>query len=102
MIRRPPRSTLFPYTTLFRSNGGKNADDGDDNHQFNKRKTLPTFPPPILLPSHDAASPPNPLELKRMLLSVRHFSLLTIDCSRRTGVPARTSALSNLNFRLGI
>src|SRR5437763_7235119 len=25
MIRRPPRSTLFPYTTLFRSAGG----DGD-------------------------------------------------------------------------
>src|SRR3712207_7551343 len=23
MIRRPPRSTLFPYTTLFRSFGGK-------------------------------------------------------------------------------
>src|SRR2546422_8609209 len=23
MIRRPPRSTLFPYTTLFRSNGPK-------------------------------------------------------------------------------
>src|SRR2546429_4558823 len=23
MIRRPPRSTLFPYTTLFRSLGGK-------------------------------------------------------------------------------
>src|SRR5476651_2849566 len=33
MIRRPPRSTLFPYTTLFRSqrsytgdNGGRNTD----------------------------------------------------------------------------
>src|SRR5260221_1620581 len=25
MIRRPPRSTLFPYTTLFRSALGKNA-----------------------------------------------------------------------------
>src|SRR2546422_4663784 len=24
MIRRPPRSTLFPYTTLFRSDQGKN------------------------------------------------------------------------------
>src|SRR2546430_11440119 len=24
MIRRPPRSTLFPYTTLFRSKGEKN------------------------------------------------------------------------------
>src|SRR2546422_5283395 len=23
MIRRPPRSTLFPYTTLFRSTGGR-------------------------------------------------------------------------------
>src|SRR2546425_8908196 len=27
MIRRPPRSTLFPYTTLFRS-GFQCADDG--------------------------------------------------------------------------
>src|SRR5256886_11280896 len=25
MIRRPPRSTLFPYTTLFRSDGGDAA-----------------------------------------------------------------------------
>src|SRR2546430_10565531 len=25
MIRRPPRSTLFPYTTLFRSHGGAGA-----------------------------------------------------------------------------
>src|SRR2546426_8365781 len=26
MIRRPPRSTLFPYTTLFRSRAGAAAD----------------------------------------------------------------------------
>src|SRR3712207_7207852 len=26
MIRRPPRSTLFPYTTLFRSSGDPAAD----------------------------------------------------------------------------
>src|SRR3712207_7813775 len=26
MIRRPPRSTLFPYTTLFRSGAGRGAD----------------------------------------------------------------------------
>src|SRR2546421_9473087 len=25
MIRRPPRSTLFPYTTLFRSSGAREA-----------------------------------------------------------------------------
>src|SRR5258708_26574893 len=27
MIRRPPRSTLFPYTTLFRSIGGAKVSD---------------------------------------------------------------------------
>src|SRR5260221_486031 len=36
MIRRPPRSTLFPYTTLFRSGqaaaDGPAVDDGDGGH----------------------------------------------------------------------
>src|SRR3712207_7165987 len=30
MIRRPPRSTLFPYTTLFRSGGGDVDGSGED------------------------------------------------------------------------
>src|SRR3712207_8128152 len=38
MIRRPPRSTLFPYTTLFRSAGlaerGADAVDEDDLPDF--------------------------------------------------------------------
>src|SRR5258705_4686352 len=34
MIRRPPRSTLFPYTTLFRSIG-VGVDAEDDAGQFN-------------------------------------------------------------------
>src|SRR3712207_7826966 len=29
MIRRPPRSTLFPYTTLFRSFAGRGERDWD-------------------------------------------------------------------------
>src|SRR3712207_8306429 len=28
MIRRPPRSTLFPYTTLFRSSGVQGGGEG--------------------------------------------------------------------------
>src|SRR2546421_6300023 len=32
MIRRPPRSTLFPYTTLFRSNILECASAGNRNH----------------------------------------------------------------------
>src|SRR3712207_8088707 len=31
MIRRPPRSTLFPYTTLFRS--GHEGEGGDRGHR---------------------------------------------------------------------
>src|SRR3712207_7346449 len=30
MIRRPPRSTLFPYTTLFRSQGEDEQREADD------------------------------------------------------------------------
>src|SRR5690349_23115798 len=30
MIRRPPRSTLFPYTTLFRSMGGRRRQLGHE------------------------------------------------------------------------
>src|SRR3712207_8805265 len=32
MIRRPPRSTLLPYTTLFRSAGADARDVGVDGH----------------------------------------------------------------------
>src|SRR2546430_7719261 len=35
MIRRPPRSTLFPYTTLFRSFGG--VDDVQPNDLSQRR-----------------------------------------------------------------
>src|SRR5438309_7138140 len=37
MIRRPPRSTLFPYTTLFRSpRGGGRSGDGQDLRRGSK------------------------------------------------------------------
>src|SRR2546426_7222664 len=62
MIRRPPRSTLFPYTTLFRSShgkvipgppkkdaddrrsGGRRADDG--LHGFGQSRSWPPAGPP--------------------------------------------------------
>src|SRR5207248_8926771 len=37
MIRRPPRSTLFPYTTLFRSIGTDSRTQADESGGF----TLP-------------------------------------------------------------
>src|SRR2546422_6530627 len=37
MIRRPPRSTLFPYTTLFRSQPGRIHDRDVVVHQLPKK-----------------------------------------------------------------
>src|SRR5258708_18615848 len=41
MIRRPPRSTLFPYTTLFRSEAG-----GEDHHQRREPEHVKAVPVP--------------------------------------------------------
>src|SRR3712207_8537480 len=46
MIRRPPRSTLFPYTTLFRS-----TQQGVHRH-------LPAAPTPLVPPPHTVRGPP--------------------------------------------
>src|SRR2546422_4899152 len=37
MIRRPPRSTLFPYTTLFRSRGLREQDRAGRRERFERR-----------------------------------------------------------------
>src|SRR5256885_11320352 len=43
MIRRPPRSTLFPYTTLFRSAlwSGKQGDGGDSTARRRAKDSTP-------------------------------------------------------------
>src|SRR5256885_10157136 len=38
MIRRPPRSTLFPYTTLFRSECGTDWPGSGEHHVANVRR----------------------------------------------------------------
>src|SRR2546430_3749076 len=56
MIRRPPRSTLFPYTTLFRSAPGEAARRGGARHPLLSRGAglvaqgrRALFPQPILV-----------------------------------------------------
>src|SRR2546422_2911034 len=48
MIRRPPRSTLFPYTTLFRSPGAEQP--GDPNQQVTGQPTGTGQPSPPGMP----------------------------------------------------
>src|SRR5256885_13292864 len=73
MIRRPPRSTLFPYTTLFRSAGSP---------------TKLIMPPPNVQNTSDATSPvatrPTEMESHRMRLRARseeHTSELQSPCN---------------------
>src|SRR3712207_8926589 len=40
MIRRPPRSTLFPYTTLFRSHPGERGERYDRNCELAETEVL--------------------------------------------------------------
>src|SRR2546427_9511668 len=51
MIRRPPRSTLFPYTTLFRSGEHDDEDDPEQNRdgeqqspERERQRSSHTFP----------------------------------------------------------
>src|SRR3712207_1623192 len=44
MIRRPPRSTLFPYTTLFRSFGADRAGCGEREAGFERHGDGPVLP----------------------------------------------------------
>src|SRR2546425_12661424 len=55
MIRRPPRSTLFPYTTLFRSGDERREPEGGARQERERggaeRPRLP--PEPLGDPQHD-------------------------------------------------
>src|SRR2546426_5799243 len=66
MIRRPPRSTLFPYTTLFRSL--ERALDGGDLHQDVDAVRLVVDHPlePLHLPL-DPAEPSQDLGLRLLV-----------------------------------
>src|SRR5256885_4160487 len=67
MIRRPPRSTLFPYTTLFRSTAtGRSG------------RPLPSLAPPF---THLSAAPSLLCNLSRETRSEEHTSELQSPCN---------------------
>src|SRR2546426_6032786 len=66
MIRRPPRSTLFPYTTLFRSTGAANGANAE------------IFSPPYLF---KGARPTINSEERRSPRSEEHTSELQSPCN---------------------
>src|SRR2546430_5245886 len=109
MIRRPPRSTLFPYTTLFRSIEGDHISIGAPNSFFRDRllqhhlealqsaaqeclgghprvsivvDTTPT-PPPI-----EAAPPAGPGDRKSTRLNSSHSQIsYAVFCLKKKNTP---------------
>src|SRR5436853_1495639 len=78
MIRRPPRSTLFPYTTLFRSHRGHNdgfRDEGD---------------------TKDRATPSPPCELSLMGSRLRAGNKVTSEAAAGDRSEEHTSELQSL------
>src|SRR3712207_8184455 len=99
MIRRPPRSTLFPYTTLFRSHYGPGYRDPDQGTQ----EASATHRPYLL--SHRRRSEEHTSELQsrqylvcRLLLEKKKKSSLqcpisttTLSTISRPSLTARTA-----------
>src|SRR2546425_9576627 len=81
MIRRPPRSTLFPYTTLFRSNRGNFVclvhSLGDDhiNLAAGKRKVEPL---PVRSEEHTSELQSLAYLVCRLLLEKKKQVVLTL------------------------
>src|SRR5256885_6136753 len=73
MIRRPPRSTLFPYTTLFRSHAERFL--RHDGHDHRRRR-------PGGLPRPGGTAPRRPARAARRLArSEEHTSELQSPCN---------------------
>src|SRR3712207_9508196 len=49
MIRRPPRSTLFPYTTLFRSTLRTSASQATSEQALLASAVLDSYPPRVAI-----------------------------------------------------
>src|SRR5260370_10734556 len=75
MIRRPPRSTLFPYTTLFRSRAVIRASDGVLPNPL----TVPTLQPVLGSTVPKIRGEPEPAAQKTLKDSEREFIIQTLD-----------------------
>src|SRR3712207_8090636 len=67
MIRRPPRSTLFPYTTLFRSQLVRGSRDADVQALVDRLQAVRTEITGMVTPTPRSRRPPPPrAELARL------------------------------------
>src|SRR5256885_6160296 len=84
MIRRPPRSTLFPYTTLFRSGAAAPRPDLPTPRLLARRRKPPGWMPDALMTSsatQRVSLPAVPLIIPHNNRSEEHTSELQSPCN---------------------
>src|SRR2546426_8515704 len=93
MIRRPPRSTLFPYTTLFRSDVVEPT--GDERDLQDRRVVEPDRPQALVIGRADAGG-----VFRHLYHVIEHRPLLVGERGPSvTSCSALTSASSNVTRR---
>src|SRR2546430_10972844 len=95
MIRRPPRSTLFPYTTLFRSLGefrGPEGWEGFEQRVFVKEQALGVL-------EADLRRYFRSLDRKSTRLNSSHSQIsYAVFCLKKKKKPKRTGAPTQLPY----
>src|SRR2546430_8137682 len=84
MIRRPPRSTLFPYTTLFRSLRGRHPDRRMGHGRGLPRCHRTGYPPNVA--SHERSRPMNLLLRAAAIAAVLHITPAVVLVKRPDAV----------------
>src|SRR3712207_7204671 len=101
MIRRPPRSTLFPYTTLFRSDHPDTSVPEEDAEQGDVGLQLSQAPVKLEATYRTPAEHNNPLEphttvarwedRKSTRLNSSHANIsYAVFCLKKTTIPPTT------------
>src|SRR2546430_15587734 len=110
MIRRPPRSTLFPYTTLFRSGGleglaGRMATDPAWAPDFGPRTLHPTAGatavgarPPLIAYNVNLQS--GDLDVAKAIAKTVRFSSGGLPCVKAMGVALTSRRLVQVSMNL--
>src|SRR3712207_7111250 len=91
MIRRPPRSTLFPYTTLFRSRpAGARAGEGGSARPWPRPSASDQprlLPSPVLLGGKRGAAPSGDRKSTRLNSSHANISYAVFCLKKKTSTP---------------
>src|SRR2546430_4675898 len=100
MIRRPPRSTLFPYTTLFRSGSAPSLpqdlvdEPHHDHYEFIERRTRSTRSE-----EHTSELQSQSNLVCRLLLEKKKKNVTPVPARRAGGLLPRPSRLTSPNPR---